>query len=150
MKIRKSFVANSSSSSFICEICGDGDVYHDSCSLGDIGMCRCVNEHLICQEHLLHDVESDYEVPESACPICSMICYSIPEMSTYLLKEYKIPRDEVFAVIKEANKRRKKLYNEEYIKYVFDKFELTEDKMLAILKEKFKSYDEFVRYCCEN
>lgn len=52
MKYRKDFVTNSSSSSYICEICGHTDSGWDI-SLPEVGMIECVNEHIICDEHML-------------------------------------------------------------------------------------------------
>lgn len=52
MKYRKDFVTNSSSSSFVCEICGESESGYDLC-LDDVGMCECVNYHVFCTEHML-------------------------------------------------------------------------------------------------
>ena len=151
MKIRSSFVANSSSSSFICEICGElGEGTNASPS--DFDMTYCENGHVICLEHLLDDVEQneddveqneDYEVSESVCPICQFQAMSHSDGVPYLIETRGITKKEVFDKIKEINKCRKKLYDQEYVKYVFDKFELTEDIFLAELKSKFKTYSDF-------
>lgn len=58
MKVRNGFVTNSSSSSYVCEICMHADTTYEG--LGDIGMCECVNGHVICQEHIAN--VSDDEV----------------------------------------------------------------------------------------
>ena len=80
MKIRTSFVSNSSSSSFICEICGrDHDI--GFLSLRESGACYCENNHEICIDHLLcseEELEALYAeskdiyeyIPEKYCPIC--------------------------------------------------------------------------------
>lgn len=158
MKTRKSFVANSSSSSFVCEICGDSEVYYDSVS--DVGGCYCVNGHCICEEHLLNDDElsdeeqdnADYSnsKPASSCPICTFQCYSEPEMVQYLKKIYGVSEQEVFEEIKKLNKRRKRLYDGEYIKEVFNRHCLTEDIIMNDIRSKFNSHEEFSNFYRSN
>lgn len=50
MKIRKGFISNSSSSSFICDVCGDNQSGWDL-SIRDAGMYRCENDHTFCDTH---------------------------------------------------------------------------------------------------
>ena len=54
MKYRKDFVTNSSSSSFVCEICGRSESGYDM-SLEDAGMYECVNGHVFCQDEAMTD-----------------------------------------------------------------------------------------------
>ena len=184
MKFRSDFVTNSSSSSYVCEICGESGSGWDA-SPEDFDMTQCVNGHVICKEHMLspsraqleqemmgirsYDYEKkewhnrfnspeelkdmteddmmdffDYEIPECMCPICQFEEYSENDMAQYLLKEYKVPRDEVFAEIKKTNKRRRKLYDHEYIAYVVSKFGLNLGEIQASWKEKYKTYAEFI------
>ena len=194
MKFRKDFVTNSSSSSYVCEICGRTESGFDLC-LSDAEMMECVNSHTFCREEALKrpskkdlikmilenewnkdtwdstlkgrrdyteeeliTMEEDdlfdkfcseggyYEVPECVCPICQFIEYSEYDLSAYLLKEYGIPRDEVFAEVKQFNKRRKKLYENEYITYVCKKFELNPTEIVTNWKEKFCTYSEFKKW----
>ena len=47
MKIRKGFVTNSSSTSYICEISGEkSDAVWDSEDMRDFGFVQCPNEHV--------------------------------------------------------------------------------------------------------
>jgi len=50
MKVRSGFVSNSSSSSFVCDICHEVQSGMDMC-LSDAQMSRCVNGHTFCDEH---------------------------------------------------------------------------------------------------
>jgi hypothetical protein len=190
MKFRKDFVTNSSSSSYVCEICGRSESGWDLC-LSECEMMECVNGHVFCCDEALemptkeemikmvlengwnrrwdssiHDyryyteeeisaMNEDiifeelftdggyYEVPECLCPICQFIEYSEYDLSAYLLKEYGISRDEVFAEVKQLNKRRKKLYENEYITYVCKKFDLNPTEIVVSWKEKFGTYKNF-------
>ena len=191
MKFRKDFVTNSSSSSYICEICGRNESGWDL-SLSECEMMECVNGHIFCCDEALErpskkemiqmilenewnkerwddnignyrDFTEDelvvmdedelfdefcsesgyYDVPECLCPICNFIEYSEYDLSAYLLKEYGVSRDEVFEDVKKLNKRRKKLYENEYITYVCKKFDLNPTEIVASWKEKFGTYKNF-------
>ena len=182
MKYRKDFVTNSSSSSYVCDICGREEIGMDI-GLRECEMIECVNGHIICNDETLNISKKDliklileneyneitevelndetedslfeiltdiddmiYEMPECFCPICQFIEYSQNDLSKYLEKEYHINREEVFAEVKKINKRRKKLYENEYITYVCQKFNLNPTEIVASWKEKFKSYNEFRKF----
>lgn len=191
VKFRKDFVTNSSSSSYVCEICGRSESGWDI-GLNECEMYQCVNGHVFCCDEALEkptkkemikmimenewnkdrwddsignyrDFTEDelivtdevtlfegfcseggyYDVPECMCPICQFIEYSEYDLSAYLLKEYGVSRDEVFAEVKQLNKRRKKLYENEYITYVCKKFDLNPTEIVAGWKEKFGTYSNF-------
>lgn len=191
MKFRKDFVTNSSSSSYVCEICGREECGFDL-SLSDCEMMKCVNGHIFCRdesleipdkkelirlilenewnkecwcseikdckdytEEELNEMDEDilfekfcsdcghYEIPEQSCPICQFVEYSEDDLSAYLLKEYNVPRETVFAEVKALNKRRRKLYESEYITYVCQKFSLNPTEIVATWKEKFGTYKNF-------
>lgn len=190
MKFRKDFVTNSSSSSYVCEICGRSESGYDL-GLSECEMMECVNGHVFCcdealekptkkemikmimenswsnrwydsienyrdyteeeistidEEIIFEEWITDggyYEVPECMCPICQFIEYSEYDLSAYLLKEYGVSRDEVFAEVKKFNKRRRKLYENEYITYVCKEFDLNPTEIVAGWKEKFGTYKNF-------
>jgi len=187
MKFRKDFVTNSSSSSYVCEICGESHSGFDA-SVEDFDMFECVNGHVLCQEHMLnlsreeqineilknkywnsdtreYDIqysreeleamdddelfetllgaERYYEVPECLCPICQFEEYSSYDMASYLLTQYKIPKDEVFTEIKKNNRRRRKLYDYEYIAYVVEKLGLNLGEIQSSWRANYKTYGEF-------
>lgn len=194
MKFRTDFVTNSSSSSFICEICGREESGWDL-SLRDAEMVECVNGHIICYDEMLpkpnkseliklikdnnrdiayYNSDTDeysnytveelekmseeelfdnfcsddgyYGVPECVCPICQFIEYSESDLSKYLEKEYGVSRDEVFAKVKQLNKRRRKLYESEYITEVCQRYNLNPTEIVTMWKEKFGSYHNFREY----
>ena len=53
MKIRTGFVSNSSSSSFVCDFCGEEQSGMDLC-LREAGMVECVNGHIFCEAHAIN------------------------------------------------------------------------------------------------
>ena len=180
MKFRKDFVTNSSSSSFVCEVCGRSESGMDMC-LSEAEMFECENGHTFCEDEILEDInykefllqalEDDiekinkldemdedelqdmamnydlrYYLPEKYCPICNFTSYSASDMVRYLSKTKGVTTEEVFEEIKKVNKRRKKLYDSEYVQYVCQKFSLTEKDLIEEVKIKFDTYKNFKKY----
>lgn len=182
-------MTNSSSSSFVCDICGRTETTWEG--LGEVDMVECVNGHIICSDETLElpskqelieiiiknnwnideynynliitreelegmDIDylfdtfcsegGHYEVPEFVCPICQFIEYSEYDLSKYLEKEYGVSRDEVFEKIKLLNKRRRKLYDSEYITEVCRKYNLDPIEIVSSWKDKFGTYFNFKKY----
>jgi hypothetical protein len=104
MKIRQHFVSNSSSTSFICDVCGNiksgWDMRHS-----DAEMRQCINGHTWCTSHdffdfevkkLTDDSEDDddelayeeqwYEVDPQYCPICTLTHIRDSDLLKYILK----------------------------------------------------------------
>lgn len=68
-KIRNGFVSNSSSSSFVCDLCGYETSGWDMC-LNEAEMFECENGHTLCDEHMLQPTqewlnEYIYKIKES-------------------------------------------------------------------------------------
>ena len=82
MKIRKGFVTNSSSTSYICEISGEkSDVVWDTKDMRDIGFAQCPNEHVFLEDFIL-DV-SEEEILEYIHSYSNDICKWVEEHEDY-------------------------------------------------------------------
>ena len=131
-------------------------------------MFQCENGHTVCFDEAVTDLDEAeeqaekeckakgeefdrgefyYEAPESVCPICSMIAFSQSDLKAYLKKLTNITDDEVFKIVKEANRRRRKLYDSEYVDYATKKVGLTAESLKTQIKDKFKTYSEFMDFC---
>jgi len=116
MKSRHGFVSNSSSSSFICDVCGTEICGMDIC-LEDWDFCECIEGHVMCQDHLignLDDVDDMYEIPVENCPVCQFKVISGDDMERYLLKISGLG---------------------------------TYKNVEKVIKEKFNSYNELDKFC---
>jgi len=105
MKIRNGFVSNSSSSSYVCEICNAALEAYD-CNLNEIGLCECENGHLFCLDHQLFSTElnGDDQVPEKACPICQFKKMPDHLFITYIEKRTGITKESMIKDMKERFK----------------------------------------------
>ena len=132
MKFRRGFVTNSSSSSFICQICGSVESGWDM-SAWEAGFVECENGHEFCQEHMVNVpgkdddhpwsfdydyffdneelVDGRYDLPAKYCPICQM----------------------------------QNLNDRDLIDYVATKG-MTRKVILEEIRHNFKTYDEFVSF----
>jgi len=178
MKIRTGFVSNSSSSSFICHVCGEEFQGMDLCP-SDADCAQCENGHIMCNSHLkdidmtpeqVKGCEHEFdrtkvkfcsecgepawteeevdgnELSSKYCPVCQFKIYAEEEMAKYLELTRKISREVVFAEVKKINKRRRKLYESEYITHVCKEFSLTDDMLLKEVKDRFSDFDAYLKF----
>jgi len=181
MKIRQGFVSNSSTSSFICHVCGEKFTGMDA-SPSDFDCDECGVGHIMCRSHLNNSknfrvdgcehsfdrgdnkfcsecgnpsivekerYDEDGTLASEYCPVCQFEIYAEDEMAKYLERTREISRDDVFAKIKEMNKRRKKIYDAEYITHVCEKFKLTDDIIMEEVRSKFFNHKEYSRFINE-
>ena len=156
MKVRKGFVSNSSSTSYTCEICGGTESGWDSSPMEDFGFIECENGHIICmdcgeiedsEDIYTEDEELDQTLVKSElCPVCRFEVTSKSDLKAYLYKEYKVSDGEVLDDIKKVNKRRRKVYDADYVNYVYKKHNLQELDILQVFRNKFGTYSKLLDY----
>jgi hypothetical protein len=118
MKTRLGFVSNSSSSSFVCCVCGEIESERD-CSLADMDMNECEHSHVFhnhCVEgylkRALEPLNDEDQIKEDFCPVCQLLV----------------------------------LTNEDELKWWRNQGTLYSQKqILANIKEKYGSYEAFER-----
>lgn len=139
MKVRKGFVSNSSSSSFICVICGEKAFS----GTGEIACCEDIEMVCPgCQETYYHVICIDHLPEDGHCPICTMEILSLEDADSYL-RVPEVTEEIVLAWIKETNKRRKKTRGGDYANYILSKRGGSFDDLLKEIKTKFANYDDF-------
>ena len=104
MKKRHGFVANSSSSSFVCAVCERADGGRDYC-LDDAEMVECVNWHIVCYTHLSETAQKEvvagqYDVSEEHCPICSFEKAYAKDVIDFILADLGMSVEIALSIIK--------------------------------------------------
>lgn len=135
MKIRNGFVSNSSSSSFVCDVCGRSEEIYDDCSAHVLSIIPTKNGK-VCRGELKSFLmglgkwedfikwsshEKDYSwfwegIPEQFCPFEAMHFIKREDLMKFLLKKAGFPG------IKEANELVKTLFPsyQDFKKYIED------------------------------
>ena len=103
MKIRKGFVSNSSSSSFVCDVCGE-EVIGMDIGLEDAEMAECEWNHIFCTSHTDKEFEDIYEVPEKDCPVCTFETILDEDMLLFLIKKLKLDKKEIVTEMRKTFK----------------------------------------------
>jgi len=101
MKIRSGFVSNSSSSSYICEVCGHDESGYDI-GLEYAEMSECTRGHIICDSHIKDRDENfdRHNLCSLSCPCCQLDSPPDYMIIDYLLYKYGKKLDEVKKEIK--------------------------------------------------
>lgn len=103
MKKRNGFVTNSSSSSFICDVCSRTEAGYDM-SLSDAQMYTCKEGHTFCEEHVIGTIDDDfdrYEVDIKHCPICTFNIMHQNDTLTFLMKEHNLTETKILETLKD-------------------------------------------------
>jgi hypothetical protein len=172
MKIRSGFVSNSSSSSFICDVCGH-DASGWDLGLHDAEMYQCENGHTFCEDHAL-DLGDEKEMAK-------MLAKSAIEIYTENAKKYGDDDGHYAGYIKEEEAFLVELEDEDYevdtndldekydlrydypskgcpicqmevvtsddmVSYFLKKHGVTSEEVKEEMKNKFLSYDELKEY----
>jgi DNA-directed RNA polymerase subunit RPC12/RpoP len=94
MKIRLGFVANSSSTSYVCNVCKEIMTLNDGDDASEV-MLFCENGHEICREHVEYKhkiqevLDEEENLKEEFCPICSFEVLDTDDIRKYLMKKNK-------------------------------------------------------------
>ena len=142
MKYRKDFVTNSSSSSFVCDVCGHTESGWDMC-LSETEMFECENGHTICRDEAMNKT-----LEELTSILVDEYKLEMPEENTQEeLVDYILDYDAYSVTEKLCPICNFKEYTEQdMLRYIGKKYNLDFNNILQEWKEKFKNYKELEKY----
>lgn len=164
MKIRIGFVSNSSSSSFICDVCGEDVSGMDMC-LSDAEMHQCKNGHTICDSHLDKNPNSPNSDEEIKKAVKNSNWYKKDFEKKFNKKIEEATNEDLDKYIDGNNKhdilsemryemsaelcpccKFSEVASDDIIKYFFKKHNTNHKKISEEMQVKFKNYDEFKKW----
>jgi radical SAM protein with 4Fe4S-binding SPASM domain len=146
MKIRQGFVSNSSSSSFVCDVCQVNYSGWDA-SPSDFDHKKCIRGHIFCSDLLV-----DKEKFQELCDKFDEVEYeSLPDewyneedsIEKYGLSDddrYEVPQQ--FCPICSMTQ----ICNSDCISYMYKKYNTNNEELAKEIRDKFSNYDEFCNY----
>jgi hypothetical protein len=161
MKIRWDFVTNSSSSSYICEVCSEEVISSEG--LYDTGMVQCENGHTFCEDHAVSSI--NFKV--AALNIIKKQLENSYNYSWYTDKDRKNLQDIIDKademdedeLVDEASNydncnenvpkeccpicQLKSISKNMAIRYLFKKNNMTMDSLTKEIQTRFTNYDEY-------
>jgi len=162
MKIRNGFVSNSSSSSYICDVCGHDESGWDLC-LSDAEMVECASGHVMCCSHV--------EATKAEIYI-AMVEEGIEKYGNTYDHEDKLKEIQVIEDEKERENfcndalyetdweysfpsklcpicSLKQINDSELVQYLKHGVGIDMDSVMKDMRSKFKDYDEFQTFLIE-
>lgn len=141
MKVRKDFVTNSSSSSFICEICGAEASGWDM-TLWEAEMVRCKNNHLFCEDEMIEkSAEWWFDFLQRELGVEYDDASDVWGMKSCYLGEY----EERYSVHESLCPicQMQVMNDTDFMNYMSKKLNMTKDDVLKEIQESFGTYQKF-------
>ncbi len=156
MKRRSDFVTNSSSSSFLCDICGYETSGYDM-SYRDAGMYQCVNGHEFCTHHAIElskeemlklilenswNKRYDRSIKESVTiPESELVEMDEDTLMSFVVDSYSEVPEEICPICS-----MKKYKDTDILKYLLREKKTNMDAVFAEIQERFSTYSDFEKY----
>ena len=155
MKIRSGFVSNSSSSSFVCDVCGTSESGMDA-SASDFDMACCENGHTFCNCHAENMPDPDFvQLRAELTQRIMNRSYGTDESKKIEVAELEKAKDEdILGEYHDYEVPSCKcpvcsfniVTDSDGYSFLKKKFSLTNEDVLGYIKTGFKTYREFKSY----
>jgi len=149
MKIRNGFVSNSSSSSFVCNVCGSECSGWDM-NLNEAEMMVCENGHIFCDTHailnnkelsilLLEKNSKDNDLLEEV-KNSNMCNYDYDDILDKYDSRYECPKENC-PICSMVN-----ILDKDMLNYLLKKYNISAVEVKDNIKKEFNSFEEFKNY----